>query len=269
MIFVRSHCYLIGSTLQCGLSQPRRGTAVWKLRRWEANTVETMASYRCRLDAASGDIPVGGGILSDECGLCEILTSLLLVYHSSALRRPTGYIHWSTLVVCPSGVVDTWLTEIAYLVGNALTVYVFHRTAEDTWGTLSTSVMIADCSKIGPIYIDYIYLWTGWPKLMHKCGFLDEHTDSGIPAACIWARYVCSLSAYQMIPCTKKILNWMDCILIDVIETFPYTALLQSHSTTLYAYEASLAQFILFDLYWDPWPFGYPAANLKLCDTWV
>ncbi|KAL2010189.1 hypothetical protein VTN00DRAFT_5996 [Thermoascus crustaceus] len=62
-----------------------------------------------------------------------MLTALILIYLSSlSLSEQIGYRHRPTLVVCPPGVINTWLTEASRRFGDALPLYIFHRSAEHT-----------------------------------------------------------------------------------------------------------------------------------------
>lgn len=76
--------------------------------------------------------PIGGGILADGCGLGKTLSALSLVYLRSQGPQEEGKVHRPTLVVCLSGLVDTWLSEITKRFGSALHVYVFHRSSVHT-----------------------------------------------------------------------------------------------------------------------------------------
>ncbi|RHZ71792.1 hypothetical protein CDV55_105598 [Aspergillus turcosus] len=67
---------------------------------------------------------VEGGILANNCDLGKTLTALAAVYLDSL--DVANEDHRTTLVLCPSTLIDTWLGEIENRFVTALNLYLFH-----------------------------------------------------------------------------------------------------------------------------------------------
>lgn len=78
-----------------------------------------------------------------------MLTALTLIYLSSlSLSEQTGHRHRPTLVVCPPGVINTWLTEASRRFGDALPLYIFHRSAEHTGDVQRKSCTLSNAKQL-------------------------------------------------------------------------------------------------------------------------
>lgn len=77
---------------------------------------------------ARQEASVGGMILADDCGLGKTVTTLTLV--DWAARH--GHSTKPTLVLCPSGLVDTWVGEVRAHIGETIHPLVFHRSQAAT-----------------------------------------------------------------------------------------------------------------------------------------
>ncbi|KAL4777955.1 SNF2 family N-terminal domain-containing protein [Aspergillus varians] len=89
--------------------------------------------------------PVRGGILADQCGLGKTLQALMLVYVASLQEavNPPNQPRKPTLILCPSGLIDTWLTEITRRFGDAFKVLLFHGNSIHT-GDFKRKNLIVD-----------------------------------------------------------------------------------------------------------------------------
>ncbi|KAJ6109384.1 Helicase C-terminal [Penicillium sp. IBT 16267x] len=89
------------------------------LKPWQLTGVAWMLDQEARY--------LHGGLLADACGLGKTLSALTLIWAANQASEPMDATRdfFPTLILVPSALVDTWITEIDGHFGDALTLILF------------------------------------------------------------------------------------------------------------------------------------------------
>ncbi|GFF28516.1 putative DNA helicase ino80 [Aspergillus udagawae] len=86
--------------------------------------------------------PVATGILADACSTGKTTTAITTMWYASVrAEKDPAHTHRPTLILCPSALIDTWLTELMVRFGDAFPILLFHghsaHTSNYTWKSLT------------------------------------------------------------------------------------------------------------------------------------